>query len=388
MDFNESGNYMKKTAILGSTGSIGTQTLEVIEEFNQDFSVSILSAHSNYQLILEQIYKYKPEYVFITEKKCFDRLVSESHGKTKIYFGFSHLGDILKDTQIDICVGGISGSAGIKPTLSFLERGITVALANKETLVTAGNLVREIIKEKGGSVITVDSEHSAIMQCMENTKAAKRILLTASGGPFREWSKEDLQKVTLEDALNHPTWSMGKKITIDSATLMNKGLEVIEANWLFDIDYDNIEVIIHPESIVHSMVEYGDGSIIAHLGPKDMRIPIQYALTYPERKNNTCPKIDVTEIGRLNFYKPDFEKFPALKLAYDAGKTGGTMPGVLNAANEAAVELFLNRKISFLQIPEFVEKTMIKHRMESCPDLEKIIEIDSWARNMVKSYIE
>ncbi|NCC80672.1 MAG: 1-deoxy-D-xylulose-5-phosphate reductoisomerase [Clostridia bacterium] len=372
---------MKYTALLGSTGSIGTQTLEVIDEFNKEFSVEILSAHSNFELLRKQIIKYNPKVVFVTEKKCYEKLISSNIEGTKIYFGFSDLTQVLNNYKIDICIGGISGAAGIEPTLKFLEKGITVALANKETLVTAGILVRNIINENGAKIITVDSEHSAIMQCLENTKAARRILLTASGGPFREWAEEDLQKVTLEDALNHPTWTMGKKITIDSATLMNKGLEVIEANWLFNIDYDNIEVIIHPESIVHSMVEYGDGSIIAHLGPKDMRIPIQYALTYPERINNSFPKIDLTEIGKLNFYKPDFKKFPSLALAYEAGRIGGTMPAVLNAANEVAVEMFLNKKISFVQIPQIVEKVMSEHNPEFYPDLNEIIRIDSWARN-------
>jgi len=372
---------MKYTALLGSTGSIGTQTLEVIDEFKEEFSIEVLSAHSNFELLIKQINKYNPKVVFITEKKCYEKLISSNIEGTKIYFGFSELSEVLNNYKIDICIGGISGAAGIEPTLKFLEKGITVALANKETLVTAGILVRNIINENGAKIITVDSEHSAIMQCLEDTKAARRILLTASGGPFREWAKEDLSKVTLEDALNHPTWTMGKKITIDSATLMNKGLEVIEANWLFNIDYDNIEVIIHPESIVHSMVEYGDGSIIAHLGPKDMRIPIQYALTYPERINNSFPKIDLTEIGKLNFYKPDFKKFPSLALAYEAGRVGGTMPAVLNAANEAAVEMFLNKKISFIQIPQIVEKVMSKHKPEFYPDLNEIIRIDSWARS-------
>lgn len=374
---------MKKVAILGSTGSIGTQTLEVIDEFNQDFSVDLLSAHSNFEKIYKQIKKYKPKNVFITEEKCYERLAVLDLLETKIFFGFSKLPQVLDNNEIDICVGGISGAAGIKPTLVFLEKKITVALANKETLVSAGILVKNIIKEKGGKVITVDSEHSAIMQCMEETKSFRKILLTASGGPFREWDVKDLAKVTLEDALKHPTWTMGKKITIDSATLMNKGLEVIEANWLFDIDYDNINIVIHPESIVHSMVEYGDGSIIAHLGPRDMRVPIQYALTYPERRNNTFPKIDLTEIGSLNFYKPDFNKFPSLGLAYEAGRTGGTMPAVLNAGNEAAVDLFLNRKISFVQIPELIEKVMNEHKPEFHPDLKEIIRIDAWARERV-----
>lgn len=378
---------MRKIAILGSTGSIGVQTLEVVEEFMQDFTVELLSAHSNFDLIYKQIKKYKPKVVFITEANCYKKISSLELKESKIFFGFKELSRVLNEVAIDICVGGISGAAGIEPTLIFLEKKITVALANKETLVSAGILVTNIIKEKGGKIITVDSEHSAIMQCMEETKAFRKILLTASGGPFREWSKKDLEKVTPEDALKHPTWSMGRKITIDSATLMNKGLEVIEANWLFDIDYDNITVVIHPESIIHSMVEYGDGSIIGHLGPKDMRIPIQYALTYPERKNNNFPKIDLTEIGKLNFYKPDFNKFPSLQLAYDAGKVGGTLPAVLNAANEVAVELFLNRKISFLQIPELVEKVMDNHKPEFHPSLEEILKIDSWARKNILNYV-
>ena len=375
---------MKNIAILGSTGSIGCQTLEVIDEFREEYEVQIFSAHSNYELIRKQILKYKPACVFITDKSCFLKLKNEDFPNKKIYYSFEELANVLNDLKIDICVGGISGAAGIGPTLEFLYKGITVALANKETLVSAGIVVRNIVDKFGGKIITVDSEHSAIMQCMENSKAARKILLTASGGPFRNLSKEELENVKVEDALRHPTWTMGRKITIDSATLMNKGLEVIEANWLFNIDYDNINVVIHPESIVHSMVEYGDGSILAHLGPKDMRIPIQYVLTYPDLVNNAFPKLDLTEIGKLTVYKPDFNKFPCLRLAYDAGRTGGTMPTILNAANEVAVELFLNKKISFNMIPELVEKVMSLHKPLFDPELSEILEIDNWAREKTR----
>ncbi len=379
---------MKKIAILGSTGSIGQQSLQVIDEFPDTYKLGLISGHSNYQKVLEQVIKYKPEYVFISHKETYDKLLKEDLGMSKIFYSFSDLKAVLQSYRPDICIGGISGAAGIGPTLTFLEEGITVALANKETLVTAGCLVREVIEKSRAKLITVDSEHSAIMQCMEDTKASKRILLTASGGPFRLFNEEELKNVTPEDALKHPTWNMGKKITIDSATLMNKGLEVIEANWLFNIPYKDIEVVIHPESIVHSMVEYGDGSILAHLGPKDMRIPIQYALSWPERKDNTFPKIDLTQIAQLNFYKPDFEKFPALRLAYEAGNEAGSMPAVLNAANEVAVDLFLQRRISFIDIPSLTEKVMSQHMTQRKFDLEEILVIDSWARKKAVEYSE
>lgn len=377
---------MKKIAILGSTGSIGQQSLQVIDEFPDTYELGLISSHSNYQKTLEQIIKYKPEYVFISKKETYEKLMNDDLGKSKIFYSFKDLKSVLQSYRPDICIGGISGAAGIGPTLAFLEEGITVALANKETLVTAGSLVRKIIEKSKAKLITVDSEHSAIMQCLEDTKASKKILLTASGGPFRLFSKEELKNVSVEDALKHPTWNMGKKITIDSATLMNKGLEVIEANWLFNVAYKDIEVVIHPESIVHSMVEYGDGSILAHLGPKDMRVPIQYALTWPERKDNTFPKIDLTQIGQLNFYKPDFEKFPALRLAYEAGYQAGSMPAVLNAANEVAVDLFLQRKISFTDIPFLTEKVMGQHETQKQFDIEEILAIDSWARKKAIEY--
>ena len=379
---------MKKIAILGSTGSIGVQTLEVIDEFEQDFMVEILSAHGNTAEISRQILKYQPSYVFITDQRCYDRLSKEKWTHTKILYSFDLLNRVLSEVDIDLCVGAIAGAAGIIPTLDFLEKGIDVALANKETIVSAGSVVREVMERSGARVITIDSEHSAIMQCLEESKATRKILLTASGGPFRTWSKEQIQTATLEDALQHPTWSMGQKITIDSATLMNKGLEVIEAHWLFKVDYDSINVIIHPESIVHSMVEYGDGSIIGHLGPKDMKIPIQYALTYPERTDNSFPKIDLTDIAALTFYKPDYEKFPCLALAYEAGKMGGTMTAVLNAANEAAVELLLNRKITFAEIPGIVEKVMSAHRPIEIPDFKQIMTSDKWARKQVIKIIQ
>lgn len=379
---------MKKIAILGSTGSIGRQSLQVIDEFPGSYQIEILSAHSNFDLILQQIIKYQPSCVFISEKATYERLFKQNLSKCKIFYSFSDLKSVLQSSKVDICIGGIAGAAGIEPTLTFLEEGITLALANKETLVSAGPLVREIIEKSKAKLITIDSEHSAIMQCLEETKAARKILLTASGGPFRLYSKEELDKVRVADALNHPTWTMGKKITIDSATLMNKGLEVIEANWLFNIDYKDIEVVIHPESIVHSMVEYGDGSILAHLGPKDMRIPIQYALTWPEREDNSFPKIDLTQIGQLNFHKPDFDKFPALNLAYAAGAEGGTMTAVLNAANEVAVELFLQEVISFTEIVSLTEKVMSEHKTLHRFDLNELLTIDNWARQMALKYIK
>lgn len=373
---------VKKIALLGSTGSIGTQTLEVVDEFRDLFKIEILTGHTNGDLLLKQVQKYHPSLVVATNKANFLFLKNQLvNSPTKVLFGLEGINSALEETKIDLVVGAISGAAGILPTIKALELGIDVALANKETIVAAGSIVKKIQKKTGAQIIPVDSEHSAIFQCLtEESKAFKKIILTASGGPFRNYTKEELKNVTKQKALKHPNWQMGKKVTIDSATMMNKGLEIIEAHWLFDAPYENIEPVIHPQSIVHSMVEYGDGSILAQLGLPDMRTPIQYALTYPIRQNNSFPKLNLVEIGKLEFFKPDFEKFPCLKLAYEAGKIGYTMPIVLNAANEIAVQLFLDEKIKFIDIPCLVEWVMEKHTIKKEFNLEDLFVIDAWAR--------
>jgi len=378
---------VKKIALLGSTGSIGTQTLEVVDEINE-FKVEILSAHKNVDLIIKQAIKYQPKFVILTDLESFHQVKNAlGNFKIQVLYGIEGILNSLSETNLDLVVAAIAGASGIQPTLKALELGIDVALANKETIVAAGYLVKKIQEKTGAKVIPVDSEHSAVMQCLEpQTQSLDKIILTASGGPFRDYSSEDLYNVTPEKALKHPNWSMGKKITIDSATLMNKGLEVIEAHWLFSVSYDNIDVIIHPQSIVHSMVQYGDGSVLAHLGLPDMRVPIQYALTYPNRKTNYFQKLDLKQIGKLEFFAPDFEKFPCLKLAYQVGEKGQTLPIVLNAANEVAVDLFLQEKLSFMEIPVLIEKVLAKHNPCSEYDLKNLLEIDMWARMESRQY--
>ncbi|MFZ7104631.1 MAG: 1-deoxy-D-xylulose-5-phosphate reductoisomerase [Peptococcaceae bacterium] len=373
---------MKNVAILGSTGSIGTQALQVMDELNNDFKVVILSGHQNSNLLIEQSLKYKPQAVIATDDLSFKALQSHiDSNKTQVLSGTAGILAALEAIDIDIVLVAITGAAAIKPTMKALQLGLDVALANKETIVAAGNIIRKLQQKTGTRIIPVDSEHSAIMQCLEqDTQAVDKLILTASGGPFRNMTADELAEVNPRKALEHPNWQMGKKITIDSATMMNKGLEVIEAHWLFGMDYDNIDVVIHPQSIIHSMVQYRDGSVIAQLGLPDMRVPIQYALTYPGRKSNDFPKIDFIKAGKLEFFPPDHERFPCLKLAYEAGKIGKTMPVVLNAANEVAVDLFLANKISFLQIPMLIEKVMAKHTPLNNDDLENIFTADKWAR--------
>lgn len=373
---------MKNIALLGSTGSIGRQTLEVVEEFPEDFKVQILAARGNWELIMEQAKRFAPHYVVLTDEAAFEQLKSHwQEPSIRLLCGMENLLKVLADEPLDLVVGAMGGAIGIEPTLKALELGIDVALANKETLVAGGDLVRAVQQKTGAKILPVDSEHSAIFQCMEQEgKCVSRILLTASGGPFRQSTLEELRTVKPQAALKHPNWSMGRKITIDSATLMNKGLEVIEANWLFNMPYDQIKVLVHPQSVIHSMVEYGDGSVLAHLGRADMRIPIQYALTYPERQANTFPKLDFTQLNGLTFHEVDHEKFPALQLAYAAGRTGRSLPVVLNAANEIAVQAFLEERLSFLGIPALVEKVMARHDVTTVDDLAHLMAIDSWAR--------
>jgi len=381
-------------AILGSTGSIGTQALDVIAAHPDKFCVKALAAYHNDILLEEQIEYFKPKVAVLVDKVAADRLVKRYSGSTLILAGEEGL--LAAATLVDVhtVLTSLVGFAGLKPTLAAIEAGKHIALANKETLVAAGELITHLAKEKGVKILPVDSEHSAIFQCLqgENPKNIHRIILTASGGPFRGLHHTDLQRVSVEDCLRHPNWSMGKKITVDSATLANKGLEVIEARWLFDTEYANIDVVVHPQSIIHSMVEFIDGSVIAQLGKADMRVPIQYALTYPERVVANYPKLDFTTLSSLTFSKPDMVTFPALQLAFDAGRSGGTLPCVFNAANEVAVYSFLQGKIAFLDIVTVIRSVMKEHTIVAKPKLEEIYRADGWARaqanEVVKSIVQ
>lgn len=374
---------MREISILGSTGSIGTQTLEVIEHLG-DIKVSGITGNHNIDLLEQQARKFRPCYVAVMDesraKTLRDRLCDIN---TKVLSGMEGLIAVATLDSVDTIVTSVVGNVGLKPTFEAISAGKNIALANKETLVSAGQLVMDLAKKKGISIYPVDSEHSAIFQSLQGNEGnpIRRILLTASGGPFRGKKKEDLMHVTAADALMHPNWSMGRKITIDSATLMNKGLEVMEAKWLFDVSENQIEVLVHPQSIMHSAVEYEDGAIIAQMGEPDMKVPIQYALTYPKRKRNPFPKVDFTQRNALTFEKPDMETFRCLALAYRALEIGGTLPAVLNGANEIAVEKFLNRKISFLQIPELIEQTMNAYTVKYDYTLEDLLEADDWAKN-------
>ncbi|TCT15064.1 1-deoxy-D-xylulose 5-phosphate reductoisomerase [Natranaerovirga pectinivora] len=378
---------MNKITILGSTGSIGTQTLEVVDK-NTDLKVVALSTYQNIDLLEQQIYRYKPKKVCVMiEDKANElkrRLVMSD---VQIVSGIEGLIEIATLDEVDSVITALVGMIGIKPTIEAIRARKKIALANKETLVTAGSIIMPLAKEYDVPIIPIDSEHCAIFQCLngEDKNTVDKMILTASGGPFRGKSIEELKKVTLEDALNHPNWSMGKKISVDSATLMNKGLEVIEAKWLFDIEIEKIDVVIHPQSIIHSMVEYIDGSIIAQLGEPDMRIPIQYALYHPLRRDIKHKATNLLKLGQLTFEEPDYNTFKCLNLAYESIKIGGTMPTVLNAANEYAVNKFLNNKIAFLDIPVEVEYAMEKHCTINNPTLEDILETEKWTQEILES---
>jgi len=370
---------MKNIAILGSTGSIGTQTLEIVRD-NKDLKVVALAAASNVVLMEEQIRCYKPEIACMWDEVAYLDLKNRVKDlNIKIVQGMDGLLEIAVLKNMDILVTAIVGMIGIRPTIAAIEAGKTIALANKETLVTAGHIIMPLAAKKGVSILPVDSEHSAIFQSLngENGNLINKILLTASGGPFRGKKREELEKITVEDALRHPNWSMGKKITIDSATLVNKGLEVMEAKWLFGVDLDRIQVVVHPQSIIHSMVEFVDGGIIAQMGTPDMKLPIQYALFYPERRPMNGKKVDFYELGQITFEKPDMETFTGLKLAFEASKTGGSMPTVYNAANEKAVSLFLDKKIKFLEIPELIKASMEAHRTIQLPNVDEILQAEA-----------
>lgn len=374
---------MQHVAILGSTGSVGTQALDVIAANLDKFSITALAAYHNDRLLEEQINYFKPDLAVLVDKSAADRLIKRYRGPTSLLTGQDGLLAAATQEKTNIVLTSLVGFAGLQPTLAAIEAGKNIALANKETLVAAGELVTSLAKQKNVQILPVDSEHSAILQCLQGERkdSIKRLLLTASGGPFRGLTANQLANVTIGDCLRHPNWSMGKKITVDSATLVNKGLEVIEAKWLFGVEYDNIEVVVHPQSIIHSMIEYTDGAVMAQLGKPDMRIPIQYALSYPERLPSTFPRLNFRELAALTFEQPDTNTFPALNLAYLAGRTGGTLPCVFNAANEVAVHAFLQEKIRFIDIVELIKYVMDRHKIIVKPDLTELLAADEWARN-------
>lgn len=381
---------MKKISILGSTGSIGVNALDVIGSHPDKFKVVGLAAGENYELLLSQIERFKPKIASLFNKTGADKLKQRLHDKKiKITSGIDGAIEVAVLDDADIVISAIVGSAGLIPTLSAIKSGKTIALANKETLVMAGEIIMRELGSGRNRIIPMDSEHSAIFQALsgEKNKNIRKLILTASGGPFRNLPIEQFKNITPDDALRHPNWRMGQKVTIDSATLMNKGLEVIEAKWLFDVPAENIEVLVHPQSIIHSLVEFVDGSVIAQLGIPDMRIPISYALNYPDRLENSLPSLDLSHIKNLSFEKPDTEKFPCLGLAFDALKTGKTMPAVLNAANEAAVNAFLDSEISFNGIPETIKKTMDSHEAGAVHEISDILKADKWAREYAKKVI-
>jgi 1-deoxy-D-xylulose-5-phosphate reductoisomerase len=383
---------MKVISLLGSTGSIGTNTLKVTAGFPEAFRVVGLSGGRNVAVLADQVEAVRPEIASSRDEHTDSDLQSLLRqrnypmSKTRFVFGIEGNIEVSSHPDAELVLSAITGAAGLLPTYSALECGKTIALANKETLVMAGQIMMEKAREKGVEILPVDSEHNAIHQCLRggSRSEVRRLILTASGGPFRETPRENLRSVTCAEALNHPTWRMGRKITIDSATLMNKGLEVIEASWLFGIPPNEVDVAVHPQSIVHSMVEFVDGSILAQLGLTDMRIPIQYALTYPERRPCPLPPLDIRSLSRLEFSEPDLDKFQCLELAYRALRAGGTAPAVLNAANEVVVESFLNDGIGFEEIPEIIRKVLDAHTPERASSLEAVQKADGWARELAK----
>ena len=381
---------MKNISILGSTGSIGTQTLDVVRNHPEMFKIVALSASGNIDAIENQIHEFHPEIVAVFHREKAEILSARIGKKVKVVSGIEGLIEVATLDSADIVVTSVVGSIGLIPTVEAIRCGKTIALANKETLVVAGELIKKEAEKHKVQIIPVDSEHSAIFQCLqgEDIHNISRIILTASGGAFRNWEKQDIQHAKAQDALKHPTWNMGSKVTIDSASLMNKGLEVMEARWLFNVELDKIDVIVHPQSIVHSMVEYNDFSIIAQIGAPDMRGPIQYALSYPNRINSSIERLDFRKISALTFMAPDTDKFPCLSLAYESLKIGKTMPCVLNGANEVLVEYFLEDRIGFYDIPKFIEKAMSAHKPWVYTDIEELLEVDRWVRNWIKEQIE
>ena len=404
---------MKAISVLGSTGSIGTQTLEIAEEFPERFRVVALTAGTNVSLVVEQIQRHHPEVVALADASLLPELEQQLNALPseqqpphlpQLLAGPEGLNVAASWDSADLVVSGIVGCAGLLPTLAAIKAGKDLALANKETLIAAAPVVLPELKRSGSRLLPADSEHSAIFQCLQGTPWAetarlstgvptpglRHIQLTASGGAFRDWSAKDLEKATIADATSHPNWSMGRKITVDSATLMNKGLEVIEAHYLFGIDYDQIEIVIHPQSIIHSMIELADSSVLAQLGWPDMKLPILYCLSWPERLETPWRRLNLAEVGELTFRAPDTKKYPCMKLAYAAGQAGGTMPAVLNAANEEAVAQFLEERIHFLDIPEVIEAACERHKpdLQTQPQLDDVLAVDAWARKAVQEQVK
>lgn len=381
---------MKAITLLGSTGSIGTQTLDIVAEYPEQFRIVGLAAGRNITRLAQQIRAFNPSIVAISNPDQLPELkalITDINPQPILLAGEEGIIEVARYGDSEAVVTGIVGCAGLLPTIAAIEAGKDIALANKETLIAGGPVVNPLIKKHGVKLLPADSEHSAIFQCLQGVPPSglRRIILTASGGAFRDWPVEKLKEVTVADAITHPNWSMGKKITVDSATMMNKGLEVIEAHFLFGLDYDDIEIVIHPQSIIHSLIELQDTSVLAQLGWPDMRLPILYAMSWPERIYTNWERLDLVKAGNLTFKAPDHHKYPCMPLAYAAGRAGGSMPAVLNAANEQAVALFLEEKISFLEIPQVIELTCDRHRIDNRqdPTLEDIIEADRWARQEV-----
>lgn len=381
---------MKQITILGATGSIGTQTLEIVTQYPEKFRVVGLTAGRNIPLFAQQIRQFQPEIVAIQDEDLIPELrlaIGEMQPQPEILAGAEGIATVASYGNAEIVVTGIVGCAGLLPTIAAIRAGKNIALANKETLIAGGPVILPLLSKYGVKLLPADSEHSAIFQCLQGVPAGglKRIILTASGGAFRDWPVEQMANVTVADALKHPNWSMGQKITIDSATLMNKGLEVIEAHYLFGLDYDHINIVIHPQSIIHSLIELQDTSVLAQLGWPDMRLPLLYSLSWPERWPTPWKSLDLVSIGSLTFREPDHHKYPCMNLAYAAGRAGGAMPAVLNAANEQAVSLFLAEKITFADIPRLIESTCTHYDSMNCatPELEQILAADRWAREMV-----
>ncbi len=379
----------KSISVLGSTGSIGRQTLDIAAHNPDAFKIEVLAARDEVDVLCEQFRQFQPRYVAIYDPSRYQELKSRLSGKAEILVGEEGLCQAASVAEADTAVIAVSGAVGILPTLAAIKSGKRIALANKETLVAAGDLVMPLCRDHQVDLIPVDSEHSAVFQCLRDEyRHLQTIWLTASGGPFRAFSPEQLEQVSVDMALQHPNWSMGPKITVDSASMMNKGLEVIEAHHLFQVDYNSIQVLVHPQSVVHSMVEFKDGSWLAHMGVPDMRIPIQYALTYPERAATPAQRLDLTALQGLHFEKPDYSRFPALRLAYEAGQEGGTMPAVLNAANEVAVHYFLNGRLKFTGIAGVVEAVMSRHQRQNIHSIDDVMNADIFARELAAATIK
>ena len=380
---------MRRIAVLGSTGSVGTQTLEIVRQ-NRDLQVTALAAGSNVELMEKQIREFRPAAAAMwSEEACRELRLRVADTGVRIGCGMEGLLEIAVMEEVEILVTAIVGMIGIRPTIAAIESGKSIALANKETLVAAGHIIMPLAGKRGVSILPEDSEHSAVFQSMngENRSRISRILLTASGGPFRGRTRRELSTVQVEDALKHPNWAMGRKITIDSATMVNKGLEVMEAAWLFGVGLEKIEVVVHPQSIIHSMVEYADGGVMAQMGVPDMKLPIAYALFYPDRRPLEGKRLDFSQLSSLTFEKPDMEAFPGLRLAFAAARQGGSVPTVYNAANERAVSLFLERKIGFMQIPELIEASMEAHRRVDSPSVEEILQAERETYEFIRQVV-